>query len=108
MSFKTPPVTSPLPLVAEHHQLIKTRDRCRVYKLTLQPGESVNVSYPFFYLSIVLRGSKIRTQLNTSGHCISWEKDTEIGDLEWCNPTLDITISNTGDKLYEQFIAEWC
>ena len=57
--LKTPPVTSPLPLVAEHHQLIKTRDRCRVYKLTLQPGESVHVSYPFFYLSIVLRLSLI-------------------------------------------------
>lgn len=106
--IKTPPVTSPLPLVAANHTLVKKRDRCRVYKLALEPGESVTVSYPFFYLSVVLRGSKIKTQLNPSGHGISWETTMEIGDLEWCNPTLDIKISNTGDKLYEQFIAEWC
>jgi hypothetical protein len=105
--LKTPPVTSPLPLVVDHHSLIKTRDRCRVYKLLLQPGESVNVSYPFFYLCIVLRGSKIKTELGTSGHSISWEKEAEIGDEEWCTPTLGITISNVGDKVYEQFIAEW-
>lgn len=105
--LKTPPVTSPLPLVADHHSLIKTRDRCRVYKLLLQPGESVNVSYTFFYLSIVLRGSKVKTELGASGHSIAWEKETAMGDEEWCSPTLGVTISNIGTKVYEQFIAEW-
>eukprot|EP00980_Cylindrotheca_fusiformis_P015574 scaffold4447_cov120-Cylindrotheca_fusiformis.AAC.7 len=105
--LKTPPVTCPLPLVADHHSLIKTRDRCRVYKLVLQPGESVSVSYAFFYLSIVLRGSRVKTSLESSGHLVSWEKDAKIGDEEWCSPTLSVSISNVGDKVYEQFIAEW-
>jgi hypothetical protein len=105
--IKSPPVTSPLPLVAEHHELIKTRDRCRVYKLMLQPGATVKVSYPFFYLSIVLKGSKIKTSLSVGQHSVSWEKTTAIGDEEWCTPTLDVTISNVGETIYEQFIAEW-
>jgi hypothetical protein len=106
--LKSPPVTNPLPLVAEHHELIKTRDRCRVYKLVLQAGERVNVNYPFFYLSIVLKGSKIKTSLGLSGnHSVSWEKETAIGDEEWCSPALNITITNIGDEIFEQFIAEW-
>lgn len=105
--IKSPPVTSPLPLVAEYHELIKTRDRCRVYKLMLQPGATVKVSYPFFYLSIVLKGSKIKTSLSVGQHSVSWEKTTAIGDEEWCTPTLDVTISNVGETIYEQFIAEW-
>ncbi|KAL3783372.1 hypothetical protein HJC23_013417 [Cyclotella cryptica] len=105
--LKSPPVTNPLPLVAEHHTLIKTRDRCRVYKLSLKPGESATVSYPFFYLSVVLRGSKIKICLGKDPHRISWEKDMMIGDEEWCVPTLDVTIQNVGNEIFEQFIAEW-
>lgn len=105
--LKSPPVTSPIPLVAEHHELIKTRDRCRVYKLVLQPGQSSSVSYPFFYLSIVLKGSTVKTQLGAEGHSISWEKAQEIGDLEWHSPSVGIKITNVGETVYEQFISEW-
>ena len=104
--LKTPPVTSPIPLIAEHHTLIKERDRCRVYKLRLLPAQKVTVSYPFFYLSIVLKGAKVKTTMGAS-HTISWEKDTEMGDEEWNTPTLDVTITNVGETIFEQFIAEW-
>jgi len=105
--LKSPPVTSPLPLIADHHSLVKTRDRCRVYKLVLDPGQSVTVSYPFFHLSIVLKGSKIEKKLGSNGHSISWDKVMEIGDEEWCSPTIDLTIANAGETVFEQFIAEW-
>jgi len=105
--LKSPPVTSPFPLVAEHHTLIKSRDRCRVYKLVLEPGQSVSVSYPFFYLSIVLKGSTVKTEVGTQGHSVSWKKTAELGDVEWHNPTLGIVITNSGETVYEQFIAEW-
>lgn len=105
--LKSPPVTCPMPLVAEFHELIKTRDKCRVYKLTLEPGQSVNVSYPFFYLSVVLKGSKIKIGIGKDPHSVTWEKDTSIGDEEWCTPTLDMTIENIGNTSFEQFIAEW-
>jgi hypothetical protein len=106
--LKSPPITSPIPLFAEYHTLIKERDRCRVYKLSLVAGESVTVSYPFFFLSVVLRGSRIKTSIHTAaGQSLSWEKDSAIGDEEWCNPAVDITITNLGEGTYEQFIAEW-
>ena len=106
--LKSPPVKSPIPLVAEHHTLIKTRDKCRVYKLCLEPGASVSVSYPFVYLSIVLKGSTIQTRLNSGGAGIIWDKAMVLGDLEWNSPTVDITLTNVGSTVFEQFIAEWC
>ena len=106
--LKSPPVTSPLPLIAEHHTMIKERDRCRVYKLSLEPGQTVTVSYPFFYLSIVLKCSKIKTTIGgTSPHSITYERSTVLGNEAWCTPTLDITITNVGSNTFEQFISEW-
>jgi 3-hydroxyisobutyrate dehydrogenase-like beta-hydroxyacid dehydrogenase len=107
--LKTPPITSPLPLMADHHELIKTRDRCRVYRLVLEPGQSTTVSYNFFYLSVVLRGSPIKISLRASGPgpVLSWQKTTSMGDEEWCKPSLDMTIMNTGNSSFEQYIAEW-
>ena len=102
--IKKPPVTSPFPLVADHHTLIKTRDRCRVYSLLLEPGQSTTVSYNFFYLSVMLKGSQIKVSL---GHAISWDKTPAIGDVEWCSPTLNLTITNIGSSIFEQYIAEW-
>ena len=105
--LKSPPITSPIPLIAQNHTLIKERDRCRVYKLSLTAGESVIVSYPFFYLSIVLRGSRIKTSIRSAGHFLSWEQTKVMGDEEWCTPAIDITITNLGAGTFEQFIAEW-
>lgn len=106
--IKKPPVTSPFPLVADHHTTIKTRDRCRVYSLVLEPGQSTTVSYNFFYLSVVVKRSQIKISLGeSSAHAISWDKTTAIGDVEWCKPTLNLTITNIGSSIFEQYIAEW-
>lgn len=106
--LKSPPVTSPFPLVAENHTLTKTRDKCRVYKLELEPNQSTKVSYPFFYLSIVLKGSNVSLEVGGGdGHSISWEKELKLGDMEWQSPTLNLTITNKGPTKFEQYIAEW-
>ena len=106
--LKHPPVTSPLPLFAAHHKLIKERHPCRVYLLSLQPGEDVTVSYPFFHLSIVLRGGRVRRSIGASSrHPITFEDDTKMGDEAWHQPTLDVKISNVGKAVFEQFIVEW-
>ena len=34
--LSSPPIVSTIPLDAEHHKLVKTRDKFRVYKLTLR------------------------------------------------------------------------
>ena len=34
-------------------------------------------------------------------------KSMETGDVEWNSPTVGITMTNSGDAVYEQFISEW-
>lgn len=105
--LKRPPVTSPFPLVAECHELIKTRDRCRVYKLVLEVGKTVKVSYPFFHLSIIVKGSEVETSIGDLKHCIVWNTQRNMGDIEWHHPVADVTLKNCGHSTFEQYIAEW-
>lgn len=102
--LRTPPITSSVELVAECHKLMKTRDRCRVYLLALRPGQSVMVNYPFFYLSVVVKGAKIKTEIGT----LSWETIRQVGDVEWNSPSIGSSITNTSNTVYEQYISEWC
>lgn len=92
----------------QHHVLVKSTDNCRVYKLTLQPGESVPVSYPFFFLSIVLKGSTVQRTIGTGPGAVSWESVHNTGDTEWNAPLVGTTIANTGSTGFEQYIVEWC
>jgi hypothetical protein len=103
-----PPVTSPFPLVAEHHELIKSRDKCRVYKLSLEPGESVTVGYPFFHFTVVLHGgTKIEKEMG--GGRLRWTETLQRGDVAWREPIVDqVKKTNTGTTTYTEFIAEWC
>jgi len=99
-----PPVTSLIPLVSEKHELIKTRDKCRVYKLSLEPGESVTVSYPFFHLSVVLLPSTISKEVAGP---IRWSETSAVGDISWKEPTHEVIKMNIGQTTFVEFIAEW-
>lgn len=108
--IKRPPIISAIPLVAEYHELIKTREKCRVYHFTLGPRQSTIVTYAFFYLNIVLRGSTIKTGLGGSADGsggISWEEETKMGDTHWKEPCVNMRIENLGSTVYEAFISEW-
>jgi hypothetical protein len=107
--LKQPPVISPLPLVAEKHELIKTRDKCRVYRLLLEPGESVtNVTYPFFFVLITLQSSTVKTHLSGGGGSgVSWEETPQLGDVQWKEPATGLGLTNVGTTPYEAYIAEW-
>lgn len=102
--LKKPPVTAVIPLVAEKHELIKTRDKCRVYKLMLQPGESVSLSYPFFHLTVVVEAAVVRKEISGP---ISWTETLSRGDVGWKEP-LTITKTNVGETMFVEYIAEWC
>ena len=107
--LKQPPVVAVIPLVAENHELIKTRDKCRVYKLSLAPGESVDVSYPFFYFVVVLRPGTIKTEIagNGAANRIIWKETKNVGDVQWKEPVTELKQTNVGSTMYEAFIAEW-
>lgn len=105
--LKQPPVTSAIPLMAPFHECIKTRDSCRVYKLMLAPGETVTVTYAFFYLTVVLKPSSVKMAIAGGGPGISWTTVCQLGDVAWHQPVTDLTQTNVGDDVYEVYIAEW-
>jgi putative dehydrogenase len=106
--LKQPPVTAAIPLVAEKHELIKTREKCRVYRLTLEPGESVTVSYPFFHFSVILQPSAVEKTLGSASPAgIRWIETPTLGDVAWKEPMMDVTKTNVGDSTFVEYIAEW-
>ena len=102
--LKQPPVTAAIPLFADKHELIKTRDKCRIYKLTLEPGESVTVAYPFFHCTVVLRPGTVEKE---TGGCIRWTETSELGDVAWKEPVAELKKTNIGSRTFVEFIAEW-
>jgi hypothetical protein len=118
--LSSPPLTCPFPLVAECHTLVKSRDKARVYKLSLEPGQSVSVSYPFYHLTVVLSKGKsddtttttdaknrIKTTIGDDVHGVSWTSTVNIGHVEWHSPRLNMTMENVGVSLYEHYVVEW-
>jgi|UPI000581A4B1 putative dehydrogenase len=104
----TPPITAAIPLVAQHHELVKTRDKCRVYKLSLEAGESTTVSYPFFHLIVVVSKTGLIQKETLSGRGnMQWTESSERGDVAWKEPTAEIKKTNTGQSTYVEYIAEW-
>lgn len=99
--LKSPPISAAIPLLADKHTLIKTRDKCRVYKHTLEPGETVTVMYPFFYLSVVVQTSTIEHGT------LKWTHQPQVGDVQWKEPGSETTRKNVGTSTYIEYIAEW-
>jgi 3-hydroxyisobutyrate dehydrogenase-like beta-hydroxyacid dehydrogenase len=103
--LKPPPAARDSPMVADKHELVKVRPKCRVYKLTLEPGESVEASYPFFHLSVVLRPGRLRVR---AGGAATWEQRLERADVAWREPVANVTKTNVGSTTIVEYIAEWC
>lgn len=114
--LKVPPILCPLPLICEYHECIKTRDRCRVYKLTLQPGQSVITSYPFFHCTVIVLEHDSTSSTTTTSATIEkslfdgkvkWSETVQTGDFAWKEPIVDLTKRNIGTTPYVEYIAEW-
>jgi len=106
--LKQPPVVAASALVADYHSLIQTGSNFRVYQLVLQPGETVSVSYSFFYCTIILQPSTIKIVLGGSnGGGIEWEELSKHGDVQWREPCLDLKQTNIGESQYSVFVVEW-
>jgi len=112
--LRKPPVTSVTPLMADKHELVKQRDKCRCYKLTLQPGESVVVTYNFFHFTVVLEGGvAIAKELlveggGASGGRIQWTETAKCGDVSWKEPVHNMKKTNNGSTTFVEYITEWC
>ncbi|KAI2498035.1 NAD-binding of NADP-dependent 3-hydroxyisobutyrate dehydrogenase [Fragilaria crotonensis] len=106
--LRQPPVTAAIPLLAQFHECIKTRDKCRVYRLVLAPGESVTTTYAFFHLTVVVIPSMVQKSIGGGGGAgVRWTTSSQLGDVAWHEPVTDLTQSNVGEDTYEVYIAEW-
>ena len=108
--LKRPPIVNPIPMVASYHTLIKTRPKCRVYHLVLPPGETVELNYPFFCVTVVVGGgSAIEKSIPTGNRHLTYTESYEKGHVEWNQPIFGIQLTNKNtDTPFEQYIAEWC
>jgi hypothetical protein len=103
--LKQPPITAAIPLVEQtKHELIKTREKCRIYQLTLEPGESVTVNYPFFFISVILKPGTVK--MECAGP-LQWTETSELGDIAWKEPVSNVTKTNVGQTTFVEYIAEW-
>jgi L-threonate 2-dehydrogenase len=107
--LKSPPITAAIPLIADHHILIKTRDKIRVYKLTLEPGESVEVCYPFFHFTVVLQSGTIESQIlaRVGIPAVTWTTAMQTGDVQWKEPVASLKRTNVGHETFAMYITEW-
>mmetsp|Transcript_15072 Transcript_15072/g.43773 ORF Transcript_15072/g.43773 Transcript_15072/m.43773 type:complete len:161 (-) Transcript_15072:143-625(-) len=102
----TPPLVQEAALDLPHHTLKMTQYNCRVYSLTLEPGEKVDVTYAFFYVCVIVRGGKVKVA-HAKGKGLSWEENHKVGESLWKDPCADMQLTNMGKETYEAYICEY-
>ena len=100
--------------VLERHEVIKIRDKIRVFKLSLLPNESIALNYEFYYLLVVCTGSEIMltvpgTDRSTNCNQRIMTETREAGDMLWGIPGGDegLVWKNVGTTAYTHFIVQW-
>lgn len=91
------------PLVAPHHTLVKEQPNCRIYKVSLKPGECAPADYLFFYVRVVLEAGLVQETYKN----ILWKEELKMGDSEWKEPRAGGEIKNIGTTVYEAYICEF-
>ena len=102
----TPPLVSDKELSLSNHSLLMTQYNCRVYSFKLDTGEREVVSYPFFYVRVIVKGGKVKIGQN-KGEGLAWEETHEVGESLWKEPCENVAVTNTGDEPYEAYICEF-
>lgn len=89
----------------EGHELVKVREKVRVFRLILEPQQSLVEGYPFFHLLVVCQASK----LEVFREGVSWVEERQVGDVEWRPPVRgeQSSIRNVGTTPYSCFIVQW-
>ena len=109
--LKSPSYGCDDPLDAPFHELIKTRDKARVYKLVLKPGESHQTMYGFHHCVVVFTDCKVGTTLNggligvAAGRNDMIERKT--GDVFWRDGRVLVFEENAGNEDLCFFIFEY-
>ena len=101
-TLKQPPISQAKAMVEPHHELLKEQPNCRVYKLSLDPGESAPMNYRFFYVQVILEGGSVQETLKD----VTWKEELKMGDSQWKEPKVGGEIKNIGTTTYQAYICE--
>ena len=102
----TPGLVSAELLSLPNHSLLMTQYNCRVYSFKLDAGETTVVSYPFFYVRVIVKGGKIKIG-QKEGKGLTWEETHEVGESLWKEPCEHVAVTNTDSEPYEAYICEF-
>ena len=98
----------PVPEVEElhKHELIKVREKVRVFRLSLEPGESVDIDYSFYHLLVMCVDDGLLEEVDSStGYAHT--RECRIGDMAWSGPVGNRVITNVGSTVVTYFVLQW-
>ena len=108
---RPPPISKQEAETSEFHDVLWQGDKVRVYKLSLPPGKSADISYCFFHVNITTIQGRIEREIlsdNTVDPTLKWTEswDGQTAVTSWNSPTLNQRITNSSDRTFEQYIVE--
>ena len=90
----------------EGHELVKVREKVRVFKLVLRGGEEYVRNYDFFHVVVCGSDGEIMVGGEEGG---GWREETKKGTAAWSAPTLapGIKYKNVGDSDYLIYVVQF-
>ncbi len=103
----SPAKVAKAPLKAPYYEKLQNpfaSDRLRLYRITLQPGESTGlVSYDFSGLTVMLSDATV--QVRSAGQ--ARVMGVSPGDFSWHDGPATQSLTNVGDTLFDAILGEW-
>lgn len=103
-------LAKPVPLSNHDKLLLPMHDLCwesqkiRIYTLNIPSGETVDISYPFFYVKVTSTPGVTKTTIKTTG--VDWTETIDVGTISWNPPTLKHRLANVGSNVLTQYVVE--
>eukprot|EP00611_Tribonema_gayanum_P031415 TRINITY_DN907_c0_g1_i2.p1 TRINITY_DN907_c0_g1~~TRINITY_DN907_c0_g1_i2.p1 ORF type:complete len:240 (-),score=62.25 TRINITY_DN907_c0_g1_i2:394-1068(-) len=106
--LKSPPVTSDAPLNCPGYTVDSeySKDKARVYQLSLEPGQSTGMHKLNFY-GVVLSLSDGELSSEGDGSPFADGKLSKYGRFKWVEGPIEFSVKNEGEAVYKALVVEW-
>jgi hypothetical protein len=103
------PISNKEALSIPMHELSLESDKLRIYRVTIPSGGSLDISYPFFHLTISITSGSMNVAVITgkTESSLQWTEYVSSGTVSWNQPILDRRVTNSGDSALVQYVAEF-
>lgn len=87
------------------HELVKVRDKVRVFRLSVEPGESVEIEYCFYHLVVMCTEGALEQVDKSTAY--SHTRNYARGDMDWSGPVGCRVLKNVGSNTLSYFVLQW-